>query len=452
MARARWGSRMGFVLAAAGSAIGLANIWRFPYIVGFYGGAAFIAIYLLFLLLIGLPVFAAEVLIGRKTHLNPIGAFRQLGGNKAWTLAGAMTLFTGLVVSAFYSVVAGWVVGYLQQALSGQLATLHTPAQAAHHFSSVIASPVWVLLSHTCFMGLSAAILYSGVQKGLEKGNKFMLPLLFLMLLFVLSQALMLPNAWEGVLFLLQPDWKVLTPAAFLTALGHAFFTLSLGQGTMVTYGSYLNGDENMVTTLFSAVVMDTLVSILAALAVFAIVFSAGVEPSSGPGLLFTTLPPIFASMAGGQAMAVAFFSLMLLAALTSQISAMEPSIALLRDRFNWGRHRSVIAVAATGWVLGVPLALSTGYMPSLQIDDHSLLDIVSNFASDCLIPLGGLAAVLLVGWRWGIKEAIAELFSGTSGFLSTNKWLRGYFRFCIQYSAPFLIFLVFLHSLGLFF
>jgi NSS family neurotransmitter:Na+ symporter len=447
MKRESWESRIGFILAVAGSAVGLANIWRFPYIVGAHGGAAFVCVYLLCLLLIGFPVFIAEILIGRTTQTSPSGAFRTLGGKK-WTWAGKMTILTGFIVSSFYSAVAGWVLGYLIEAVSGNITSFQSASEATEHNLSLLGTPWWGVGFHFLFIVLCLGVLYMGVRKGIERGNKIMMPLLLILLVLLVIKGLTLEHAGEGLRFLFTPNWSLLTPASILIALGQAFFTLSLGQGTMVTYGSYLRTNSNLIKSCLPVVIMDTCVSLLAAMAVFTIVFSVGIKPDSGPALIFQTLPLVFSQLPGGYLLAILFFLLVSLAALTSEISAMEPTIAYLMDEWKWKRKSAVAACGICSFLIGIPSALSTSVLKDVTWMDLTFLDIVHNLASNILIPLGGLAAVLLVGWAWGMKKALPALREGTGDLFERHPILNRYFWFCIKYAAPILIILVFINSL----
>ena len=449
MSRATWGSRVGFIFAVAGSAVGLANIWRFPYVVGANGGAAFIAVYLLCLLLIGFPVFIAEILIGRTTQTSPSGAFAKLGGNPAWAWGGKMTILTGFIVSAFYSAVAGWILGYLVEAIRGNVTQFQNATQSSQHFENLISNPLWGVSFHFLFIIACTAVLYLGVRDGIEKGNKIMMPMLFIVLLILVVRGLMLPNVGRALTFLLKPDWSALTPAAFLVALGQSFFTLSLGQGTMVTYGSYLGTRDNLLKSCVPVVLMDTLVSLLASIAVFTIVFSVGLEPDSGPGLIFHTLPIVFSQIPGGYFLGILFFLLVVLAALTSEISAMEPSIAYLIDERGWKRHQAVLAIGTGAFLLGVPCALSFSSLAGFTFFGDNFLDALSNLCSNFLIPLGGLLAVVMVGWVWGFPKALNQLKLGAYEFFEHYPTVTAYFWFCFKYAAPFLIVIVFLHALG---
>lgn len=457
MARAIWGSRLGFILSVAGSAIGLANIWKFPYTVGVFGGGSFILLYLLALLFIGFPVLLAEILIGRTTHLDPSGAFATLSPEKRqslWRGIGLGTVVTGFIVSAFYSAVAGQVLGYLIESARGELVGLNNAKSAQQFHESLIASPIWTVSYHFLFLVLSTGILYLGVRKGIERACTWMMPLLFVLLLCLSLNGLSLPRSGEALSFLFTPNWSAITPLAVLSALGQAFFTLSLGQGTMVTYGSYLKGGENLLTTCVPVVLLDTLVALLSAVVIFTTVFAAGIQPDSGSGLIFHTLPIAFNAMYGGYFLALLFFLLVTIAALTSEISAMEPAIAYLTDERKYSRHAAVCLVGVGAFLLGLPCALATNLFPYTLFGANTL-DLFNNVTTNFLIPLGGLAALFLVGRVWGIHRALESLEKGLPTGLHGLHWsarlLKGYFSFCILYSAPFLLMIVLLHALGLF-
>ncbi|MCB1134732.1 MAG: sodium-dependent transporter [Chlamydiia bacterium] len=449
--RESWKSRLGFVFAAVGSAVGLANIWKFPYTVGNSGGAAFIILYLAALLLIGLPVFVSEVLIGRAAKSNPRGAMRRLSGSKMWEGMGMMMVITGFIVSAFYSAVAGWIFGYLVEAASGRLSAISSAQEAQDLYSSLMTNPYWGVGFHLLFIGVCMGLLYTGVQHGIERGNKIMMPALIVVLLLLVFKGLTLPGAGEGLRFLLSPDWSQVTGAVVLSALGQSFFTLSVGQGTMITYGSYLDDDANIVSSCVPIALIDTLISIMSTVAVFTIVFSAGLEPTSGPGLLFHTLPLVFGQISGGYIVALLFFLLVVLAAVSSEISAMEPLIAYLMNEKGWTRHHAVLLCAGAAFVLGIPCALSSSLLSQYQIYGMSFLDLMAFVATEILVPVGGLASVVFVGWRWGIKDALKNLRQGSEGLFKRAPWILTYFRYGMCYVAPALVILVFLNGLGLF-
>ncbi len=447
--RESWGSRIGFIMAVAGSAIGLANIWRFPYIVGKNGGAAFIILYLIFLMIIGFPVFISEMLIGRATHTSPSGAFKKLGKTKIWSWMGKLTILTGFIVSSFYSAVAGWILGYLVEAVRGNLSSFESCDAVSSHYQCLMNSAIWGVGFHFLFMFFCVFVLYMGVRNGIERANKWMMPMLYMMLILLAIRGVTLPNASEGLHFLFTPNWSLITPVAIVTALGQAFFTLSLGQGTMVTYGSYLSDKENILGNCFPVAIMDTVVSLLAAIAVLTIVFSTGMEPTAGPGLLFNTLPWVFSQLPGGYLLAIAFFLLVVMAAITSEVSAMEPTIAYLMDEWGWKRHPATFACGAGAFLLGIPSALSLSLLKDMTFYDMTFLDIVGSLCSDILIPLGGLLAVILVGWVWKMSNAFDELKKGAEHIFEKHTWLKHYLWVSVKYTAPILIIIVFLNALG---
>lgn len=449
--REQWKSRLGFIWAAVGSAIGLGSIWRFPYIVGENGGATFVLIYLICLLLVGFPVLVAEILIGRKVHLNPSGSFLAIGKHKGWQGAGKMTILTGFLVSSFYVVIAGWTLGYFLQALFGNLTHFKTAAEATAYFKAFSASPAWGIGSLIGFLLLAFFILYTGVRQGIEAGNKIMMPLLLFVLIFLAIKGLTMPGGQEGLTFVFQPDWTEITPTAILLALGQAFFSLSLGQGTMVTYGSYLGKKENVPGTCFPITLFGICISLLAGVAIFTIVFSAGLSPSSGESLMFQTLPIIFSQIPGGYFMCLLFFLLLVLAALTSLISAMEPLISYFIDRFNWKRHRAVLTTTIAVFIVAFPCALSFGPWKDYTLFGKNFFNLLLFLCLNILIPLGGLAAVILVGWRWTFKKAFPHLKEGAEPLFKRAPGLKWYFELSMRYIAPLIIVIIMLDALGIF-
>jgi NSS family neurotransmitter:Na+ symporter len=446
--RERWGSKLGFVFAVAGSAIGLANIWRFPYIVGQHGGGAFILLYLMCLALMGFPIFIAETLIGRTAQNTPGKAFTQLGNSKKWGWAGILTIVTGFLVSSFYSAVAGWILGYLIEALRGNVTTFTTPQEAVMHYTSLISNPLWTIFFHFLFLAVCTSVLYLGVREGIERSSKIMMPALFIVLILLMIYGLTLENSATALTFLFTPDWSVLSPTAIMAAMGQAFFTLSVGQGTLVTYGSYLRGKENLLFNCLPIVFMDTIVSIFSAIAVFTIVFNVGMEPDSGSGLIFHTLPWAFSQIPGGYTLSILFFLLVVLAALTSEISALEPMIAFLIDEKGWQRKQAVLLCGLGAFLLGIPSALSYNLLKGYTVGGMTFLDGLNALCSDILIPIGGLFAVILVGWRWGSSKAIIQLKQGAESLFKKHPHLETYFWFCFKFSAPVLIIFILLKAL----
>jgi neurotransmitter:Na+ symporter, NSS family len=433
-------SRLGFIISTAGSAIGLANIWKFPYLVGIFGGG-FIILYILFLVAVGIPVLFSEIVIGKTTQKEPQGAFQSLGRTHSWGVLGLLTVITGFLVSSFYSVVAGWIVGYIFESLFGHLSPLSTLGAAEAHYMRLMASPLWTIFYHAVFMWIACWFLLGGIKKGIEFCNKLFMPLFFLILIALSIFSARLPTAGEVFTYLLHPSFSSITGAGVIIALGHAFFTLSVGQGTMVTYGSYLRHDEKIVGSTLIVVAADTLVALLSSFCVLSIVFFAKEPIEFGPGLIFATLPSIFADLPFGQVVGLLFFILVFIAALTSQVSALEPLIAHLMTK-NVTRRSAVLIVCGSSFLLGVPSALSCNVWKHFTLFGQTILDLMNFSTTSILIPLGGLIAVLLVGWRWGIEHALDRLH------IFSPFWRR-YFTFTISYVAPLLMIIVFIHALG---
>jgi len=353
MKREHWGTRIGFILATAGSAVGLGNIWKFPYITGQNGGAAFVFIYIACILLIGLPIMVAEILLGRRTQKNPVGAFRALEKPThsfihyhrhypdkehpsmpyfPWFMAGGLGVVNGFIILSFYSVVAGWTLAYIIEAASGTFSKFATVESAGAYFGQFASSPISPILYHGLFMMATMGIVIKGIQKGIEHWNKILMPSLFVLLLILLIRGLTLPGASEGVAYFLKPDFGLVTWKTVLAALGQAFFTLSLGMGAIITYGSYLSKKENIPHAATMVILFDTLVALVAGLAIFACVFAMNLSPTAGPGLVFHTIPAVFNQMPGGYIFGILFFVLLFIAALTSSVSILETIVAYFVD------------------------------------------------------------------------------------------------------------------------
>lgn len=393
----------------------------------------------------------SEILIGRKAQLNPSGAFNKLGKNRAWKGMGAITIGTGFLVSSFYAVVAGWTLGYFFQALFGQLTHFNSSKEVLDHFINFSSSPLWSIGALFGFVFLATLILYTGVQKGIEAGNKIMMPLLLIVLVALVIKGLMMPGGEKGVSFVFKPDWSHITPTAILMALGQAFFSLSLGQGTMVTYGSYIAKNENLPSTCLPITLFGICISLLAGVAIFTIVFSFGMQPTAGESLMFQTLPIIFSKLPGGYFLCLLFFVLLLLAALTSQISAMEPLISYLIDRKKWKRQYAVLTTGFGVLTMGIPCALSFGPLAEVTLFGKTFFSFLIFLCLNVLIPVGGFAAVILVGWKWGIKNAVNHLKEGAETLFQSYPILKTYFYISIKYLAPFIIVVIMFDALGIF-
>lgn len=442
-ARENWGSRLGFVMAAAGSAVGLGNIWRFPYTAGENGGGAFLIIYLGIIAVFGVSVLLAEIVLGRATQRNPVGAFGRLGG-WIWRPAGLLGVITGFVILSFYVVVAGWTLAYLGLSLGGGLDSTDPDVLGAQFVA--LSGGVWAPLGLAAlFMALVAATVGGGITRGIERANRVLMPLLFLLLVGLAVYAMTLPGGGAGVAFLLQPDFSKISGATFTAALAQAFFSLSLGMGCMLTYGSYLRPHERLGVATGAIISLDVVAALLAGLAIMPVVFAFGVSPGAGPGLTFITLPAAFAAMPGGAIVGPAFFLLLSVAALTSAISILEPAISWLTDEHGWSRTRTVWVCAAICLALGVPSSLSMGAMPSLQIAGMSFFNAMDFAATNVMMPVGALITAIFVGWFWG-RGALEEL-SDTSGVAPI--WAHGWLLL-LRFVAPPALVLILLQSTGL--
>lgn len=432
--RGHWSGAVGFVLAAMGSAVGLGNIWRFPYITGEYGGAAFIILYIGCVLAIGIPLMLAEFLIGRRTQRNPVGAFRALRPRSPWFLTGWLGVVSSFVILSYYAVVAGWILHYVYLSVINSFAG-QVPAQITALFVRMDASAWLQIFWLMIFMLPTVVIVSRGVSRGLEIGNKIMMPLLFVLLLVLLIYALQTEGAATGLEFLLRPQWEKLGRTAILEALGQALFSLSLGMGAMITYGSYLSRQSNLVGCTFYVAIGDTLVAVLAGLVVFPLVFSFGLEPSAGPGLIFQTLPIAFAQMPAGYWVALAFFVLLSFAALTSSISLLEVACAYFVDEQGWSRNRASWTLGGVIFLLGIPSALSGEF-----------LGFMDGLATNYLLPMGALLIAVFTGWALTHAERREEFNAGESSAFRFACW-----SFLIRFVSPVALILIFLHQLRLF-
>lgn len=446
MKREHWKSKLGFMWAAIGSAVGLGSIWRFPYITGQNGGAVFVLLFCLFLIGISLPIMLSEIVIGRKTQSNPSDAYLKIGKTSFWNRLGTMQVVTGFLVSIFYSVICGWTFGYCIETLIGNTAHLTSSQEAKLFWLSCLSSNRWIVGYQLGFILMSVAVLFSGVQKGIEATNKILMPLLFIFLLLLALAGLQMPGASKGLKFLFTPDWSMLNGKVILLALGQAFFGLSVGQGTMITYGSYLKEKDNLFKISIPVTLAIVVVSLLAGIAIFTAVFSVGGSPSEGADLVFQTLPVVFSSMSGGYLFSVLFFSLILFAGLTSQISAMEPFISYLIDHKRFSRHKAVLLCGSIVALFGVPTGLSFGPLSYIKIFDTSIFDALLFLCVNILIPVGALSAVLLIGWKTPIKYFFANLQKGSTLDLSQNTLTANTLKLIVRYICPLVIFIILLN------
>jgi NSS family neurotransmitter:Na+ symporter len=447
--RAHWGSRLGFVLAAAGSAIGLGNIWKFPYITGENGGGAFVLVYLLCVFLVGLPVMVAEILIGRTTQSSPVRAFRKLAGEGSnWISMGWLGVASAFVILSYYSIVAGWSLHYTYLSLTGNIVTLD-PAEFEPLFGSVFASPTLNLGWHTVFIVLTMAVVLGGVSKGVERWSRILMPLLLTMMLILLVKGATLSGFGEAVDFMFGFRTDKLTAAGALEALGHAFFSLSLGMGAMLTYGSYLRKDDDIMSASIIITVLDTGIAIAASMILFPILFTQSMQAAQGPGLVFISIPMAFAQMPGGGFLAPIFFGLLVFAALTSAISMLEVVTSSFIDGKNWTRKKATLLAGGLIFVVGIPSALSGGtalFGTNIEnVIGMNWFDSFDYLATNWMLPLGGLGIAIYTAWR--MDEAIRHdhFLAGTKLQTFYKAWLL-----LLKFLVPVCIVLVFLHAIGL--
>ncbi len=420
-ARENWGSRFGFIMATAGSAVGLGNIWKFPYVTGENGGGAFLLLYLAFVLIFGVSLVMAEMAVGRMTQRNPVGAFRALAGG-AWPLVGYLGVFTGFVILSFYIVVAGWTIAYIGFILSGKLASTDA-GELTQVFTGFIGGGLWPVVMAGLFMLATAFVVAGGIGRGIERASRLLMPTLFVLLLILVGRAVTLDGAGEGLAFYLVPDFSKVTGATFTAAIGQAFFSLSLGMGALITYGSYLSRTERLPGSAFMVVGLDTLIAILAGFMILPAVFAYGLDPAAGPGLTFITLPVVFAQMPAGTLFGLVFFCLLFVAALTSSVSLLEVVVTYVVDETSLSRGRAVLICGLVCFALGVPSALSQGAVDALVIGGQSFLDWAARL-TDILLPVGGLFTALFVGWVLGPRVLDEVTNQGSVPFALGQVWL----------------------------
>lgn len=444
--RDSFGSKIGIIAAAAGSAVGLGNIWRFPYVVGENGGGAFLMIYIGFVLLIGVPVMLSEFTIGRKAQLNAFGAFKKLVPKSFWYLIGVMGIVAAFTILSFYSTVAGWTLQYLIESI--QTGFKGSTAESLESDFSSFTQGGWLpIIWQLAFMFLTGFVVYSGVKNGIEKYTKLLMPLLLIIIIVLGINSILLPGGGKGISFLFSPDFSKITGEVVLEALGQAFFSLSIGMGVLITYGSYIQKDDHLTSTAITVSLTDTAIAILAGVAIFPAVFAFNVNPDAGPSLVFVTLPLIFEQMAGGYFFAILFFVLLAIAALTSTISVLEVVVAYLVEEKNISRLMATIISASSITLLGIGCTLSQGPMANeFTVFGLSLFDLMDYISANILLPFGGLLIVIFTGWVLGRKKIYDEI--SNEGTLKMP--LFNFFFFIIKFIAPIAILLVFLNNLGI--
>ena len=441
-----WSSRLLFVLAAAGSAVGLGNIWKFPYITGENGGGAFVLVYLCCIALIGVPVMMAEVLLGRAGRQSPINTVRHLakrsGGSPAWQVIGWLGVVAGFLILSYYAVIAGWALFYIGQLATGTFTGANGEV-TSNAFANFVGEPWQVLMWHTIFMALTVVIVAKGVARGLEVAVRWLMPLLFALLILLVGYAAVYGDFAQGASFLFSFEFDKLSAKGVLTAMGHAFFTLSIGMGAIMAYGAYVPSTTSITSTVATIAVLDTVVALAAGLAIFPIVFaSAGLEPNAGQELLFVTVPVAFGNLPLGALVGTVFFVLVSFAALTSAISLLEPALAYLVERYNAKRGHVAVTLGGACWLLGIGSVLSFNVWSEFHIvKEWPFIDFIDNVASHIMLPLGGLLIALFSGWAL-TKDTVREQLR----FVEDWQWML--WTLAIRFVAPIGVVVVFAYTL----
>ena len=447
--RAKFGSKMGVILATAGSAIGLGNVWRFPYMAGENGGAAFIIFYILCVVILGLPCMVSEFIIGRHAQANTARAYNKVSGARIWTLVGCLSVLTGFLITSYYAVVSGWCLQYIYASLMGHLDG--DPEYFKQYFVNFSADPVKPIVWTVAILGITHLVIQHGVRDGIEKASKMLMPTLFVLLLVLVVSSCMLPNAIAGIEFLFKPDFSKVTPDVLLSALGQAFYSMSIGMGCLCTYASYFSRHTNLLRSAVQIGLIDTFVAILAGLMIFPAAFSVGVSPDSGPSLIFITLPNVFQQAFGGMpvvgyVVSLLFYALLSLAALTSLISLHEVSTAFFHEELHIGRKKAALIVTVSCSVLGAFCSLSLGGYEVMSFLGKTLFDIFYFVTGQVFLPVCGFLTCLLVGWYLPHKLVRDEF---TNWGTLRGKFFHIYL-FAIKYLCPTCILIIFLHQLGL--
>ena len=419
--REQWNSNLGFILAASGSAVGVGNIWKFPTMAGENGGAAFTFIYLLCIFIVGLSILLGELLIGRKTQLSAVGAYKKLSKNKFWVFNGFLGTFSAVVILSFYGVVGGWTLKYTFLSLFGFLKDLNIK-QTEMIFSDFISLSFEPIFWQISFMLITMFVIINGVKNGIEKWSKIMMPFVIFLLIILALRGIITPGGIDGLKFLFYPKFEDLTPHSIVLALGHSFFTLSLGMGTMVAYGSYINKKQDLLVSSIWIIFLDTFIALIAGIAIFTTVFATGSNPASGPGLIFTVLPTVFNQLIGGQLWSTLFFLLLFMAALTSAISLLEVVTAYFVDEKKWSRPSATITFGLIIILIGVFCSFSLGGGINISpFENKTFFDLMDELSSKYMLPIGGLLVSLFIIFEFKISNFIVEINKNNS-FLRLNK------------------------------
>lgn len=440
--RGIWSSKIGFIFAAAGSAIGLGNIWRFPTVTGESGGAAFVLLYLICIVIIGLPVMVAELTIGRHTRKNPAGAFEKIAPGTKWKYLGIFGIITAVCILSFYTVIAGWVVGYFIKAISGSLQTISTAAESKTIYTNFAKNPLFQILLPAFFLTMTSYVIYRGVKGGIERFSKILMPILLVILFFLVARSVTLPGASQGLSFYLKPDFSKIDFSTILEALGQALFSLSLGMGIMITYGSYLPKNDNVSMSALYVCLFDTALAILAGFMIFPALFAMGMNPDMGPSLIFQVIPAMLAKMPGGYFFGVGVFLLISIAALTSTISLLEVPVSYYVDEKGWTRKKTVVIIGSITFVLSVLSSLSegaSGFLTSLPLVHMKFFDIMDTAFANFALAIGSFLVAIFLAYVWKTAKAIEEIESEGVIFKYKKIWIP-----FIKFISPLLILVIF--------
>ncbi|WP_407270950.1 sodium-dependent transporter [Radiobacillus sp. PE A8.2] len=443
MNREHWSSRIGFILSTAGAAIGLGAIWKFPYMTGMNGGAAFFLIFILFTVLLGLPLLISEFIIGRGAKKEAITAYKVLAPNSAWKIVGQLGVLGCFLLLSFYSVVGGWVLVYSIQSLFGRI--IQEGANYGELFGSITASPTFTLLGLALFLCINVIVISFGIKNGIETASKYMMPLLFIFFIVLVVRSVTLDGATEGIIFFLKPDFSVITAEGVLYALGQSFFALAVGFSCMVTYSSYLNKDISIPASASSVVVMNILVSLLAGLAIFPVVFAFGLEPTEGPGLLFVVLPTVFSQIPLGEFFLSLFLLLFLFATLTSSFSLLEIIVSAFTESGKRTRKKVALVSGVVMFIAGIPAALSMSTLSEFKIFDKTVFDATDYLVSNIMLPLGCLLISLFIIYR--MDKTLVEQEFTLSNTISPI-WYKAW-RTVMIWIAPVTIVVVYAYMVG---
>jgi len=442
-----WTSKFAFILAASGSAIGLGNIWKFPYVAGQNGGAYFIFIYLICVLLLGLPLMFAEFLIGKSTKSNAVNAFKILEGKaNFWIITGFIGVLASFIILSFYSVISAWILHYIFQSIYGGFQDINT----SNMLSNLLNNPIYMIFLHFVFMSLTVFIVLLGVNKGIERAATIMMPSLFIILIILFIYSIFLDGAFNSFLFLFKPDFSKVKTSTFIEALGQAFFSLSIGMGAMITYAAYLKKETSLLKSSLLVIILDTLIALIAGFVVFSIVFSFNIDISSGPTLVFTTLPNLFSKIIFGRFISILFFILLAFAALSSAISILEVTVAFCIETFFWTRKKASILIGSIAFLIGILSALSFNKLKDFKLPTHYIFNSNLNFfetmdklASNILLPLGGILISIYFGWKLDRKIIYKETSNLEHKFVKI-------FIFLLKYFIPIVTILILFYAIEL--